>query len=400
MPVHELSIKRPKGLLQTLVNERNNNPRRYHTGLSGRLYPNGEFTLGKVPPKIKTPKEEAYDKAWEAQHDYVEWYEYKYGTRIKKVYRFLDPSLQEKALLGLSPLTNSHKRESDPGDMEAMEAETTGVKRKPRGRKGITGKGKRMTRNGAWLLQKAFGKKQLGFATVTLPSFPDDPVAFLLLVNDWSELVRQFFQQLTRYLRRSGFQARWVGVTEIQPKRLKERGEAAPHLHFVYHAHNGDYRWFITANEMRRIWKQVLEACIKKWTDVEYSVDTSAAIDTQSVKKDAGAYLAKYMSKGSDVIKLMEEKGLEDFIPSAWWHCCVELKKAVLSLVQELPSDIKTAIVEGVDLVARGVAVYLMEIIKDDKKYGWVGRLKRSLSRDGKLLQVIKSFEKPLPLTA
>ena len=355
-------------------------------GYAGTVWGNGEFTLGKIPPKTKTQKEESYDQAWEGQHDYIERYEYKYGKREKKVYRFLDPGDQERDPLGLSPLTNSHK--------------LSAIDRKPRGRKGITGKGKRMVRNGAWVLQKAHGKKQLGFCTVTLPSFPDRPDLLALMVDDWSELTRQLFQQVTRYIRKKGHQARWVGVTEIQPKRLKERGEPAPHLHFVYHAHNGDYQWFITANEIRQIWKQIIEARIRYYTETEYSVNTKAAIDTQTVKKDAGAYLGKYMSKGGDVIAIMEEQGLESFIPSTWWHCCTELKRAINYLKQELPSDIKTAIVDGVDLVKRGMAVYLREIIRDEKKYGWVGKLKRSLKRDDKLLQVIQIFETPLPVAS
>lgn len=393
-------VKRPKDLLQALVNERANNPRRYSTGLSGRLYPNGDFTLGKIPPKYKTPKEEAFDKAWEAQHDYVELYEYKYGKREKRVYRFLDPGNQNRDPLGLSTLPNSHKPDQVSGDDDDQDPETPCQPRKKRGLKGITGNGKRMVSSSAWLLQKAYGKKQLGFGTVTLPSFPDRPELLVILVDMWPELVRQFFQQLTRYLKRSGYPARWVGVTEIQPKRLEKFDEPAPHLHFVYHAHSGDYRWFISANEMRRIWRQILEAAIEPYTDGKYSVNTQAAIDTQSVKKDAGAYLAKYMSKGGDVIKMMKDKGLESFIPTAWWHCCLELKRAVKSLIVELPSDFKTAIAEGVDLVARGLAFYLKEVIIDDKKYGWVGRLKRSLNRDKKLLQVIESFEKPLPIAA
>jgi hypothetical protein len=197
-----------------------------------------------------------------------------------------------------------------------------------------------------------------------------------MLASEWAELVRQFTQQLTRAIARKGKKALWVGCTEIQPRRLQKYQQVAPHLHLVYVAHSGDYRWYVSANEIRTIWKRILEARLKHWLpDENHSVDTRAAVDIQPVKKSAESYLAKYLTKGEGVIAAIKEIGWEDCIPSAWWHCCDRLKKAVRSGTREVPSDIKKAVRQGVNLVARGVMAYLFEIERDDRRFGWVGKL-------------------------
>ena len=328
------------------------------TGLAGRLWPNGEFTLGKIPPKLKTEKEENFDRLRESQYDSVDQWKSKYGRSFVEEYVFIDPGAQEEVLIGLSTLVNSHKKKRT---------------RKRRGQKGITGKGKRTVRNAAWMLKKAYGRKRLGFLTITLPSFLERPDIMAALITDWSELVRQFTQQLSRIIEKRGFAARWVGVTEIQTGRFGEYEEPAPHLHLIYYAHNGDYQWFISANEVREIWKNILEARVKNLLEEVYEVKTGAAVDMQQVKKDPGRYLSKYMSKGAEVITEMKEKNMASYIPTAWWHCCMKLKKAIIELTVELEDSLKISISRGDDLVGEGLVFYLKEIEVDGKKYGWVG---------------------------
>jgi hypothetical protein len=82
----------------------------------------------------------------------------------------------------------------------------------------------------------------------------------------------------------------------------------------------------------------------------------------------------------------MKDEGYSSLIPSSWWHCCVTLKNAIRSLVCEVPSDIKLAVKQGVDLVERGVAIYLLDVVIGDVKYGWVGKLKRKSTIDKNVL--------------
>jgi len=372
------SVTRSQSVLADFAKNRIDDPFHKPTGMSGKLYPNGEFTLGYVPPKRKTEKEQRYDDAYDYQTVTVD------VPRMvgKRVLYSLEETLNRDIILdhplGLSTLTNSHNR--------------TKTVRKPRGSKGISGLGKRTIRNGAWILQKSYGKKQLGFLTVTLPSFPERPDILALLAIEWSELTRQFLQEFSREIKRSGNKAVWVGCTEIQEKRLRERGEVAPHLHLVYHAHKGDYRWFITADKIREIWSRVIGNVIEAALLETVEVNTKAAIDTKTVKKDASAYLGKYMSKGGEAVKAMEEGGMSEAIPSAWWHCCTQLKKMIHSLITDVPQDVKRAIHQKVDLVKRKVMLYLMPITINDKTFGYVGKFKRSLCHDRNLLQLLESF--------
>ncbi len=157
----DTSITRNQSVLADFAKNRIDDPYSKPTGMSGKLYPNGEFTLGYVPPKRKTEKEKRYDDAWEFQTVEAD-VPRKVGKRT--LYSITETFHRDIILdhpLGLSTLTNSHNQ-----------SQTT---RKPRGQKGISGLGKRTVRNGAWILQKSYGKKQLGFLTVTVPSFPDRP---------------------------------------------------------------------------------------------------------------------------------------------------------------------------------------------------------------------------------
>ena len=383
--------------------------------MSGRLYPNGEFTLGYIPPPRLTTKEKQYNDSWSNQFEFVirtfekGWLGFT-GLMNFNFHRFLADrsefvarheftetdrltgkkttmeqfiyAIRKPPLIGLSLVSNSHNETID-------NQLTTPKVNNRRGLKGITSKGKRTIRNTAFLLQKTFGKKRLGFLTVTLPSFPYRPDLGIILAHDWSELVRQFTQEINRAIERKDKTALWTGCTEIQEKRLDNHGEVAPHLHLVYLALNGNFDWYITANEFRDIWKRIIEARIKHFTLEEIEVNTKASIDAKSVKKDAGNYLGKYMSKGGDIVKKMIDKGFTDLVPTAWWHCCLKLKRILKAMMRELPSDIKIAVKQGVTLVERGVCVYLFNVETEERHYGWVGKLKRSQNIDKKLLQVL-----------
>lgn len=301
----------------------------------------------------------------------------KISTLVQFIY-----AIRKPPLIGLSLVSNSHNETID-------NQLTTPNPKKRKGLKGITSKGKRTIRNTAFLLQKTFGKKRLGFLTVTLPSFPDRPDIETILARDWPELVRQFNQGMTRAIERKGKSALWTGCSEIQEERLDKYGTVAPHLHLAFLAHNGNFDWYITADELRSIWKRIIEARIKHYLNEEIEVNTKASIDVKSVKKDAGNYLGKYMSKGGDIVKKMIDKGFADLVPTAWWHCCLKLKRILKGMMRELPSDLKIAIKQGVKLVERGICVYLFDVETADRHYGWVGKLKRTRKLDKKLLQVL-----------
>jgi hypothetical protein len=267
--------------------------------------------------------------------------------------------------ISLSRLINSHK--VGGGDEQN--------RRTPRGQSGLTSYGKNMVENACYRLEQKYSSSRLGFLTLTLPGLRED--LLILLAHDWSEVVRQFFQELQRSLSKKNPQIadQFVGVTEIQPNRLAKTGIPALHLHILYVAHGGDFDWYVTADQLRAIWRRVLIARLRHYLpDEDIEIDTRAAVNCQKLKKSAGAELSKYLSKGS-CLSSVKESGYGDCIPSSWWHSSLRLKREVKSYVIETPLDLKLCAFRGIDLVDRGLAVYLWPVDRDGIIFGWTGKL-------------------------
>lgn len=402
--------------IESYVNDRNSDPTRTATGYSGRVWPNGEFTLGYVPPKKQSEKEKQYDADWRNQYEWfsreydpqwrgfgglMAWSEYQHLASLsdivseRRVTRVIpgtglfsdvlivqfgvlkpldfdsetpensDP--HQAAPIGLSPPPNSHNSGDDAVPTRSR-----------RGSKGITGHEKRMIRNTAEMMQTVYGRRRLGFLTLTLPSFAD-PFTLQLLAHDFAELMRAFVQEFMREIARAGGPKVYTGCIELQERRYENRGEIAPHLHIVYPAHPGNYAWYISADKIRELWLRVIRNRLDYWGVDGGEFDTKAAVDCQKVKESAAAYLSKYLSKGGKIVEDIKERGDADLLPTAWSTCCNALRKAVKGLTTELGSDIKRAIVQGVDLVRSGFCQWIknIEIERDGvtRSYGWVGKI-------------------------
>jgi hypothetical protein len=235
-----------------------------------------------------------------------------------------------------------------------------------------------MIRNTAEMMQVVYGRRRLGFLTLTLPSFAD-PFTLQLLAHDFAELMRAAVQEIMREIARAGGPKVYTGCIELQERRYENRGEIAPHLHLVYVAHPGNFAWYISADKIREIWARVIQNRLDYWEVNGGDFDTKAAVDCQKVKESAAAYLSKYLSKGGKIVEDIKERGDADLLPTAWWTACTALRKAVKELTTELASDIKRAIVQGVDLVRSGFCQWLapIEIERDGvtRSYGWVGKI-------------------------
>jgi hypothetical protein len=333
------------------------------TGLSGRLWENGEFSIGVVPPDRLREADREYELDYKNQFDVamVPVRDYR-GFRVEE-HSYLR---EERSVnIGLSRLINSHK----PSTEDRPDS------RKPRGSKGLSSYGGKMIRNACYRLEAKYGPRRLGFATFTLPSLRAD--LLIILAMEWSELVRQLLQEIGREVARAvdGWTGDFIGATEIQPERLERTGLPCPHLHLVYVAHGGDFNWYVPASKLRAIWKRIIEARLRHYLPhEEIEVDTSAAIDCQQLKTRPSAEMSKYLSKGS-CVEEMKKRGLEDCIPRSWWHCSRSLKRAVKVMVCETSSELKIAVKRGIDLVERGLAVYVFPVERDGKQYGWAGKL-------------------------
>ena len=193
---------------------------------------------------------------------------------------------------------------------------------KPYGEKGITKYGKKVVSNTALLLEQRYGKKRLGFGTCTLPPMS---VRQQKVINaNWSEIVRRFYQKLSRYFRSIDRQFLYVGVTEIQEKRFEKTGVPVPHLHFVYVSRDTSRGRYLLSSQLAwGFWNSAVNQVLrlKGCKPVMGLGGHKGSVRLEPVRKSASGYLGKYLSKGSKVVKQMQEQGWIEF-PKQWWTAC------------------------------------------------------------------------------
>ena len=153
----------------------------------------------------------------------------------------------------------------------------------------------RNIRNAVHILEEQYGKDQLSFLTLTLPDLSRDGLA--LCCANWDTMVNLFTKWLRKQLASSLLDLEYVYCTEIQPGRLKNRGEYAPHLHIVFRGKAYKKQpWAVSWLECRNAWAAIISKFVSE------SFDTRALENIQRIKKSAARYLSKYMSKGKQCI--------------------------------------------------------------------------------------------------
>lgn len=267
---------------------------------SGRLWPDGQFTVGYAPcggmEREMSPSE--YASAWDAH-------------------------------LGSSLPSNSHNLK-DPGAPK-------------RGTRGITSHGKRVLKNAVWRMQRLYGKRSLSFVTLTLPSVSYEESWYVS--SNWSEILRVFYQALGRELERHGLPKSYAGCTELQPERSQREEHPSLHIHFVcvgrWRSRGG---WALSPGDFRRLW----ESSVSPYLSQKYSWD--ACENVQMVKKDVSAYLGKYLSKGVSMDSPPRSDGTGWSLPTAWYNVNLTLRRWVLDNVRrhpELMEYLETAARDG-----------------------------------------------------
>jgi len=153
----------------------------------------------------------------------------------------------------------------------------------------------RNIRNAAYLMEQRHGKDCLSFLTLTLPDLPPDGLA--ACAANWDNMVHKFLKWLRTRVEARNIELEYVYCTEIQTKRLQNRGEYALHLHLLFRGKYGKKSpWSITPKQARKEWVR----CIKSVCDSPFQ--SSAIENLQRIKRSAGGYLSKYMGKGSNCI--------------------------------------------------------------------------------------------------
>lgn len=248
---------------------------------SCHLWPNGEYTMGYAP-----------GAGFELEKTWGEWM-----TALG-------------APLDLAMLNNSHR------DLEEVPIK--------RGQKGMTSRGARMVRNCADALERFYGKECISFATLTLPNMEYEE--FWRVSSNWAEIIRRFYQKLTRALAKRGGSRSYVGVTELQPGRTDREGIPALHLHFIFVGRKTKSgNWLVHYSELRQWWKDVLEWCVGR------DLDCTHVENVQEVRETTSGYLSKYMSKGSQLVDPIMGSELGWSLPTSWYSVSLKLKKWVVN---------------------------------------------------------------------
>jgi hypothetical protein len=334
----------------------------------GRIWPNGEFSLGYVPQledadstlwsclqspqkRLSPEDDDEYFRQLELWEDEVDANDSLHGQPCSEP-------------LTLSDAYNSHS----PPPRAAY------------GLNGLTGRGRKMIRSGAYLLEQKLGTDDVVMITLTVPTLSREQRQ--RVAKRWGVLTNRLVQYLTRELLKAGRSPAIVGCVEVQTARLSKYSEAYLHLHLVCPAHsNAGRTWAVSATDLRSWWHGALERVI------EATLPNLPRVETALVEKSVEAYLAKYLSKGSDegMAEFIADLG-EECVPGQWWFCSSAMRSAIRENTLEggncgalLDSVIQHLLREGtgegfdyirhVDRMIGGVPVTC----------GWTGRLSPAL---------------------
>lgn len=182
-----------------------------------------------------------------------------------------------------------------------------------RGTKGMSGHGQQMIKAAGHLIQEKWPRHRKTLGTVTLP--PMSAEARREVVEKWPYLTRELLTWLSRRLKRQGLPAVILSVTEVQPRRLLESGEGSLHWHLLWlNLPEGLGHWSVAPNDLRSWLHGVLLRHCPSYSGGHINVDT------RPVDGKIAAYMAKYMSKGKQMVaEAMEDWGY-GLCPRTWWN--------------------------------------------------------------------------------
>lgn len=223
--------------------------------------------------------------------------------------------------------------------------------RSRQGSKGITANGRKWVREGCYTLTHIYGRKNLGFHTLTLPHRGE---SLRRIVKYWHKIVHRYFEELGRVYERKGIPLQYVSVVEIQEKRYINTGEIAPHLHYVCNARLGG-KFILSPVDVRQIFQRVCER-YEHWEGGYASCE-----NCQVVRRDAGKYLSKYFSKGGAVVRDIAEKSPE-LLPRRWWKVSPSVMQSVKAdTITVFDAECWNFIYFAQSLAATGFAEYTCE---------------------------------------
>ncbi len=286
-------------------------------GWGASLYPSGYFTLWRKSGTTTLGFKEAFvsvgqgifrgrplDKVQEVYGPETvhQWWNSAKEVDMSGVRPRSAPAVEAVVTLGSSTPVNSRKRR--------------------RGMGGLSSRGKNLVRESAIALEKQYGKNNLTFWTVTLPSLTEED--YRNVCEHWSEICKSLKEKVLYRLREAGLPPHVVGVTEMQEQRWNSLRVPAWHLHLVFVGYRSSGGWVLTPKDADRMWR----GTVGKWCTSQYSWKSASKLER--VKKSVGAYLSKYLSKGTSVISEVDEKWPGCIPPT--WYICTKLVRSWVAL--------------------------------------------------------------------
>ena len=188
------------------------------------------------------------------------------------------------------------------------------------GLRGLTPEGARQIQRATAVLQDELGK--LSFWTVTLP---DETIRELVARDLWPQFQTRIRDLLVRALKHRGMTPRVVGVVELHPSRSMRERVPLPHIHLIFHGSRRKWcRWVMGTADLDRIIRDAV-----RYVGLP-APNVSQAGKVEAVRKNAGAYLSKYMTKNGEAAWLEQVPGN---LPRVWWFWSAPLRAQVLDLV-------------------------------------------------------------------
>ena len=217
-----------------------------------------------------------------------------------------------------------------------------------RGSRGLTSLAKRLIVGSCKRLQALYGKQNLAFHTATLPAH--ESAIIRLALQKSKEILKYWRKCLSRYLESKKLDPSAIVIV----LELQERG--ALHLHTLFRTCRtalGD--WITPYEELDRLWEQCLTAQLPEIKGKNFSW----SCNTQQVKKDAGRYMAKYLSKSISK-ETVETKGLS----VTWYSVGNELKQWVKNNTQTLLLELENLDFEAVkQVLENSKLVFKIELV-------------------------------------
>ena len=137
---------------------------------------------------------------------------------------------------------------------------------------------------------------------------------------------------LSRDLKRAGLDGNIVYVSEYQESREAKYGTRVLHLHLLFCARGLQRRWAYDCQHYRRRWSEALIAVLG---DAARNASFESSENIEGIRKSAGSYLGKYMSKGSTSADGgSSDQGADDH-PRAWHGISRDLLRKVVSNIRE-----------------------------------------------------------------